>query len=123
MKTSSFEDLNVWKSAHQFVLEVYRNTEHFPKSELFGITSQFRRSSVSIPANIAEGYRKRGKADKLRFFNIAQGSLEETKYYLILSHDLGYLNNSESEKLFTNLEEVSKLLNSYFRAIYADLHK
>lgn len=86
----TFEDLLVWQRAHEFVLAVYRLTQEFPKSEMYGLTSQFRRAAVSIPANIAEGFRKRGDADKLRFFNIAQGSLEESRYYLILTRDLGY---------------------------------
>ena len=81
----SFQDLLVWQKSHQFVLGVYGLTKNFPRSETYGLTSQFRRAAVSIPANIAEGFRKRGKADKVRFLNIAQGSLEECRYYLILS--------------------------------------
>lgn len=83
-----FQDLIVWQKAHKFVLEVYKISQLFPKNEQYGLTSQFRRSAVSIPANIAEGFKKRGQADKARFFNIAQGSLEETRYYLILINDL-----------------------------------
>ena len=78
-KTKTFEDLLVWKCAHEFVLEVYKITETFPKNEVFGLTSQFRRAAVSVAANIAEGYKKKGKADKLRFFNMSQGSLEESR--------------------------------------------
>ena len=78
----TFQDLIVWKKAHQYVLNVYKMTAEFPRSELYGLTSQFRRAAVSIPANIAEGFKKRGKADKVRFMNIAQGSLEESKYYM-----------------------------------------
>ena len=77
MATFSFENIIAWQKAHQFVLRVYLITKQFPKDELFGLTSQFRRAAVSIEANIAEGYKKLGKADKLRFLNIAQGSLEE----------------------------------------------
>jgi four helix bundle protein len=86
----TFEDLLVWQKAHSFVLAVYRATATFPKSEVYGLSTQFRRAAVSIAANIAEGFRKRSKADKARFFNIAQGSVEECRYYLILSRDLGY---------------------------------
>lgn len=86
----SFQDLIVWQKAHLFVLEVYKLSGHFPKSELYGLTSQLRRAAVSIPANIAEGFKKRGLADKVRFMNIAQGSLEECRYYLILVSDLNY---------------------------------
>ena len=86
----TFQDLVLWQKAHQFVLAVYRLTECFPGRELYGLTSQLRRAAVSIPANIAEGFRKRGKADKLRFLNIAQGSLEESRYYLIFARSLDY---------------------------------
>jgi four helix bundle protein len=71
----SFQDLIVWQKAHQFVLEIYQMANNFPKNELFGITQQLRRAAISIPANISEGFRKNGKLDKLRFFNIAQGSI------------------------------------------------
>ena len=79
----SFQDLRVWQEAHDLVLDVYRFTAAFPKSELYGLTSQLRRAAVSIPANIAEGFKKRGKPDKARFLNTAQGSLEECRYYLL----------------------------------------
>jgi len=109
-----FEDLVVWQKAHQFVLATYRLSRTFPRSETYGLSSQFRRAAVSIAANIAEGFRKRGKADKLRFFNIAQGSVEESRYYLILAKDLEFGNVSELNQL---LEEVSKLLEAYSQAI------
>ena len=114
MAAKTFEDLVVWKKAHQFVLAVYRLSRTFPRSETFGLTSQFRRAAVSIAANIAEGFKKRGKADKLRFYNIAQGSLEESRYYLILTKDLEYGEVTELCKL---LEEVSKLLAAYSQAV------
>jgi four helix bundle protein len=79
----SFEDLLVWQKAHQFVLQVYAMTENFPKAEMFGLTSQLRRAAVSIAANIAEDLRSRVNC-KVRFLNIAQGSIEECRYYLIL---------------------------------------
>ncbi len=110
----TFEDLIVWQKAHQFVLATYRFSRNFPRSETYGLTSQFRRSAVSIAANIAEGFKKRGKAEKLRFLNIAQGSLEESRYYLILAHDLGYGDICVLKSL---LEEVSKLLGAYSRTI------
>ncbi|MGH2567782.1 MAG: four helix bundle protein [Bacteroidota bacterium] len=110
----SFEDLIVWQKAHKFVLVVYRFTETFPKQETYGLTSQLRRAAVSIPANIAEGFKKRGKADKARFMNIGEGSVEECRYYLILSKDLGY---GSTEQLMGLLEEVSKLLRAYSASI------
>ena len=112
--SKSFTQLIVWQKAHQFVLAVYKLTKNFPKEEVFGLTSQFRRAAVSIPANIAEGYKKKGKMDKARFFNIAEGSLEECKYYLILTKDLGYAEVKNESDLS---EEVSKLLNAYSKKI------
>ena len=114
----NFQDLIVWQKAHQFVLSVYRLSKQFPREEVYGLTSQFRRAAISIPANIAEGFKKRGRPDKVRFMNIAEGSLEECRYYLILSRDLGY---GDPSKLFGQLEEVSKLLGGYSAAIKASV--
>lgn len=112
--TKSFKELLFWQKAHKFVLEVYKLTESFPKSELYGLTSQFRRAAVSIAANIAEGYKKRGKNDKIRFMNISQGSLEECRYYILLAKDLNFGYKKEMENL---LDEVSKLIYSYANVI------
>ena len=112
----SFRDLVVWQKAHEFVLAVYRLTESFPEREKFGLSHQMRRAAVSIPANIAEGFGKRSQAEKARFLNIAEGSLEECRYYLILTHDLGY---GETDPLTATLEETSRLLSAYARAILA----
>jgi len=114
MSAKSFEDLVVWQKAHAYVLDIYRITEAFPKSELFGLTSQMRRAAVSIPANIAEGFKKRGPRDKVRVLNIGQGSLEESLYYLILSNDLRYANTLTFRP---RLDEVAKMLEGYIRAI------
>ena len=89
-------------------------TAGFPKSEMYGLTSQFRRAAVSIPANIAEGFKKRGRQDKGRFMNIAQGSLEECRYYLLLARDLGYCNSAQA---LTQVDEVGRLLSAYLRSI------
>ena len=115
--TFSFENLIVWQRAHQFVLQVYKSTQNYPQDERFGLSSQFRRAAVSITANIAEGYKKLSKADKLRFFNIAQGSLEECRNYVILSYDLGYSDKETDEMMRNSIEEVSKLLNAYCDSI------
>jgi four helix bundle protein len=106
----SFEDLIVWQKAHQFVLSTYRLSDCFPKNELYGLTGQMRRATVSVPANIAEGFKKKTKPDKARYMNIAQASLEESRYYLILARDLGY---GDTLPLISQLEEVSKLLAAY----------
>ena len=110
----NFQDLVVWQKAHQFVLSVYRISKGFPREEIYGLTSQFRRAAISVPANIAEGFKKKGRLDKVRFMNIAQGSLEECRYYLILSNDLEYANTM---KLMQQLDEVSKLLFRYSTAV------
>ena len=110
----SFQDLIVWQKAHQWVLSVYRYSDGFPRREIYGLTSQLRRAAISIPANVAEGFKKKSKADKNRFMNIAQGSLEECRYYLILAKDLGYGENSE---LMSQAEEISKLLEAYSTSI------
>lgn len=114
MATQKFQELFVWQKAHLFVLSVYKYAKKFPKDEVYALSAQFKRAAVSIAANIAEGYKKKGKADKARFMNIAQGSLEECQYYLILAKDLGYGENNELSQL---LEEVSKMLQSYMQKI------
>jgi four helix bundle protein len=113
-RAKSFTDLIVWQKAHAFVLSVYKLTAEFPKSETYGLTSQFRRAAISITANISEGFVKKGKADKLRYYNIAQGSIQECKYYLILSEDLNYTKNNN---LMESLDEVAKILQSYINSI------
>jgi four helix bundle protein len=110
----TFKDLIVWQKAHRFALAIYSLTANFPRSEIYCLTSQMRRAAISIPANIAEGFKKRGTSDKTRFFNIAQGSLEECRYYLILVQDLGYGATADMEAV---LEEISKLLIAYATAI------
>ena len=113
----SFTELLVWQKSHQFVLLVYQVTNRFPNYERIGLTSQFQRAAVSIPANIAEGYKKMGKADKLRFINIAQGSLEECRYYVILSKDLGYITEDDANQMYIIIEDASRLLNAYGKKI------
>ena len=113
----SFKDLECWQQAHEFVKAVYAATKHFPEDELYGLTSQFRRAAVSIAANICEGYRKLSRADKLRFLNIAQGSLEECRYYILLSHDIEYIDNTQRDRLEYLLNGASWKLNGYAEAI------
>ena len=110
----TFQDLTVWQKAHKFVLETYSLTASFPKHETYGLAAQMRRAAVSIAANIAEGFRKRSQADKARFMNIAEGSVEECRYYLVLSQDLGY---AQTAKSMSMLEEVSRLLHFYTKAL------
>ena len=113
-KLQSFRDLIVWQKAHSFALAVYQCTDAFPRYELFGLTSQLRRAAASIPSNIVEGFRKRTKPDKLRFYNTAQASADECLYQLILAHDRRY---ADTVALQANLEEVSRLLQGYINGI------
>jgi S23 ribosomal protein. len=106
----TFEDLLVWRKSHQLVLQVYRMTSDFLKSELYGLVAQMRRAAVSVPANIAEGFKRRGKPDKVRVMNLAQGSLEELRYYLLLAKDLGYA-QTEAER--SAADEVARMLIGY----------
>ena len=113
-----FQELIVWQKAHELVLEIYRLTRKFPKEETYGLISQLRRSAVSVPANIAEGFKKKGKNDKARFMNIAQGSLEETRYYLLLATDLNFVDCTVAQEIAV---EVSKLLEAYMAAILSSI--
>lgn len=117
MASISFKDILAWQKAHEFVIKVYKTTKTFPEWERYGLCSQFQRAAVSIPANIAEGYKRLGTADKLHFMNIAQGSLEECRYYVLLTKDIGYINQHTHDMLNADIEEVSKLLNGYCKGI------
>ena len=115
--TTSFKDIKAWQFEHEFVLLVYDKSANFPDFERFGLRSQFTRAAVSIPANIAEGYRKIGKADKLRFLNTSQGSLEECRYYILLSKDLKYITEEDYQSLTDSIEKASWYLNAYANGI------
>lgn len=115
--SKSFRDLECWQKAHTFVQAVYQVTKCFPEDERYGLISQFRRAAVSIAANICEGYRKLSDADKLRFMNIAQGSLEECRYYIILSLDIKYIDKETYEYLEYLINGASWKLNGYAEAI------
>ena len=110
----SFRDLAVWQKSHALVLEVYKMTRALPREELFGLTSQMRRAAVSVPANIAEGFKRRGKPDKARQMNIAQGSLEELQYYFILCADLSHL---PADPVGDRANEVGRMLTTYTQQI------
>lgn len=116
MKINSFQDFTVWSKSHALTLEIYKITKLFPDEEKFGLSNQIRRSSASICANIAEGYKKSRK-DFLRFLDIAEASLEETKYHLILSKDLGYCSTDQFKRLFDLSEEIGKMLNGLTRRL------
>ena len=116
-KSQSFREVVVWQKAHAFTLAIYRLTEAFPRQEMFGLTAQLRRAAASIPSNFVEGFRKRTKPDKLRFYNIAQGSADECLYHLVLAHDLQY---TDTLSLQADLEQVSRLLQGYINGFHRD---
>ncbi|MEK7309489.1 MAG: four helix bundle protein [Planctomycetota bacterium] len=113
-KIEDFRQLKVWQKAHQIVLKVYQLTAKFPSDEKFGLVSQMRRAAVSVPANIVEGFKKRGKADKIKFYNILQGSLEELRYYFILANDLKFTINYD--EMWSMSDEVGRMLNGLTRS-------
>lgn len=115
-----FRELKVWEKAHQLTLDVYKATVSFPKDEQYGLTSQIRRASASIPANIAEGCGRSSDAELARYLQIAMGSASELEYHLLLAHDLGYLSTSDYESLSSTTVEVKKMLASFIQKIRND---
>lgn len=114
-KIQTFKDLNSWKEAHSLVLLVYKETEAFPKSEIFGLTSQLRRASVSLTSNIAEGFSRNTYKDKLQFYSIALGSLTEIENQLIIAKDLNYIRADSFTALNNQVIIVSKLLSGLIK--------
>lgn len=108
----NFRDLKVWEKGHLLTLAVYQATRNFPKQELFGLTSQIRRSSASVPANIAEGCGRTGDPELRRFCLIAMGSASELEYHLLFAHDLNYLEASVYKKLDAAVTETKRMLAS-----------
>jgi four helix bundle protein len=107
-----FTDLKVWQRSHALVLAIYRATVSFPSDERFGITSQLRRAAVSVPSNIAEGSKRQGRLDYARFLNIAEGSLSEMQYLLMLARDLGHLSQDVAAPLLGEADEVARMLHT-----------
>jgi four helix bundle protein len=107
-----FTELLVWKRSHAAVLEVYRATAHFPSEERFGLTSQVRRAMLSVPTNIAEGSKRVSRQDYRRFLNVAEGSLAEVEYFLMVSADLGYLTQQTTTRLIEELTEIARMLSA-----------
>ncbi len=115
-----FRKLKVWEKSHSLTLEVYRTTQNFPKYELYGLTSQMRKASSSIPANIAEGCAKNSDAGFARFLNIAIGSASELQYHLLLSRDLDFINNDDYEMLYKRTTEIKQMLTNLMKKLRAD---
>jgi len=113
----SFYELNFWKRSHELCLKIYNITRDFPKPEVYGVTSQIRRSSSSVPTNIAEGCGRRSKKEFGYFLNIACGSLSEVEYQLILSKDLNYISEEISKLLINEVIEIRKMIYTYISRI------
>ncbi|MDD5109089.1 MAG: four helix bundle protein [Candidatus Omnitrophica bacterium] len=109
----TFKEIKVWQKAHELVLEIYKITEGFPISERYNLTSQLRRSCASVPTNIVEGYKRRSDKDFAHFLNMADSSLEETKYHLLLAHDLTYLDKISYERLLILADEIGRMLYGF----------
>jgi four helix bundle protein len=112
MKVKSFEDLTVWQEAHKLTLEVYKLTAKFPGTEKYGVVSQLRRCSSSVPANIAEGFGRATTRELLRCLQIARGELEETRYFVLLSRDLGYVTSEDCESIAQHCNSIGRLINA-----------
>lgn len=115
MPIEKFEQLDVWQAAHKLVVQVYKITESLPSSQRFGLVSQMQRSAVSVPANIAEGFKRRTLPDKCHFYNMAQSSLEELRYYFILCRDLGY--NLDYELVASQADQIGRMLTGLIRSV------
>jgi four helix bundle protein len=114
-----FREFKVWEKSHNLTLEIYRITASFPKEELYGLTSQIRRSCASIPANIAEGCGRSGNAELARFLQISMGSASELEYHMLLAHDLKFLNDSDYEHFSTCITELKRMLTALLRKVRA----
>jgi four helix bundle protein len=115
-----FRQLAVWEKPHRLTLAVYQATSNFPKDELFGLTSQVRRASASIPANIAEGCGRDGNSELARFLQIAMGSGSELEYHLLLAHDLGFIESAVYQQLHHDLIEVKRMLNALIQKVKSE---
>jgi len=119
VKIKSFTELTVWQRAHELSLAVYKLTSGFPRKKIFGVTSQVRRASASVAANIAQGFGRRTTRELLRSLQIAAGEMEETRYFLILSRDLGYVREPDFERASALCDSVGQLINALGRSLKA----
>jgi four helix bundle protein len=113
----NFKTLKVWEKSHQLTLAVYRATANFPPHELYGLTSQIRRACASIPANIAEGCGREGRAELARFLQVSMGSTSELEYHFLLAHDLGFVGEKDYELLASSVVELKRMLSSFIRKL------
>ena len=118
----SFADLDVWKEGHKLVLMIYRATKHFPKEELFGLTSQMRRCAVSITSNIAEGFSRQSYKEKIQFYYISRGSITELQNQLIIAHDVTYLSDKDFDEIAKRAETTCRIMNGLIKKSKEILH-
>ncbi len=118
-----FTELNVWQRSHALVLNIYRITARFPGEERFGLTAQLRRAALSVPTNIAEGSKRQGNQEYARFLNIAEGSLAETEYLLIVSRDLAYVNDTLSKQLLGEIAAIARMLHALRTKVAAEVQR
>jgi four helix bundle protein len=112
-----FRKIQVWQKSHDLTLRLYKITSTFPKEELYGLTSQIRRASASIPSNIAEGCGRDTQIELARFVHIAAGSASELDYHLLLSHDLGYINKETYQELENSISEIKRMLHGFEKPV------
>ena len=117
MMLKNYKDLNVWQKAYQLCLEIYKATKGYPKDEVYGLTSQMRRSSVSIPCNIAEGYGRKSRPEYIQFLYIAYGSTCELATQIMLSEDLGYIKGEGTKLIHDHIEEVERMLMALIKSL------
>lgn len=116
-KIKSFTDLVAWKQAHQLALLIYKATKSFPREEMYSLVDQMKRCSISVSSNIAEGFSRQGKKEKLQFFYMALGSLTELQNQLLLAKDVSYMNKEDFDKIAVQTVSVSKLINGLIRSL------
>ena len=113
----NYKELKVWQKSYKLCLEIYRITAKFPKEERYGLTSQIRRSAVSIPSNIAEGYGGKTTADYIRYLYIAYGSVCELETQILLSMDLGYVDSAVIEKIKDEIQQIERMLKGLIKSL------
>lgn len=117
--THTFKNIKVWRKTHELTLEIYKVTKGFPSSERYGIIAQLRRSSASVATNVVEGYKRKSDRDFAHFLNMADASLEETKYLLLLAYDLIYLSKNRYDQLSILADEAGRMLYGFQKKLMA----
>ena len=113
----NYRDLQVWKKSHNVALDLYKVSQCFPREELYGMTSQIRRAAISIGANLAEGCGRQTSGELARFVRIAMGSASELDYHLLVSRDLGFMNDNDFSRITAGLTEVRKMLTAFLSSV------